>query len=874
MADDQERTPLLRDPEAEDDYSEPQEEQPSFLDRVGAVVQEPLTDLSKVLLVVCLIFLLLSSVFIGLFAGTQQKLNKERGRNDTSPVITATMTATYVPGPSTIVTTTTASAPGPTQPPEEAQCLTPECIMLSASILSSLDTSQDPCENFYEFANNGWLDAHPLPADKGSFGTFEELARKNQHVIQKILESNSTSLNTHAQSYDEQILKKIRGMYDSCMDESGLDKIGLKPLSDFVAQLKKVYNKGSTDSRVPSEKLGLTAALALLHSRGVNALFDFSIDGDVGVDPNNMVLWFSQAGLGLPSKEYYGEKSIMKAYRSTVEQLLFTLLEAEEKESSEKPEAAVIMPEPNTEFAVNDDTKDNVWPPWPWPPWGDDDDGHGDDGDDSKKNSSEIAHKLAKKVLKFERKLAKISLDLDLLYGDPIGTYNPAPISNLTEGLPQVDFPAYFSSFAPRAFPDRVIITYPAYIEALCELLKSTSPQVIEAYLVVRAAHELSPYLGLGTDAWKAQRSLQETLSGLKKGAVGDRKEYCVHQVEETLGFAAGRYFVNEVFGGDSREKGTKVITDIVKAFQDSLGKVDWMDAPSAIAAAEKAEAIRVKVGYPLSPNTEEPASIASWYRAVNIDEDGFFGNVLSSRANDQIHQWLQLGKQRDMDAWEMYPSMVNAYFNPPANEIVFPAGILQPPFFSHDWPSYLAYGAFGHVAAHELTHAFDSSGRLYNQEGKLEQWWTNETSAGFDRKQECIVKQYAEYTIDDGKGGKVHVNGNLTSGENIGDTGLVQAYRAWTAQYTDSFQAGNEYLLPGLNFSREQLFFIAFARSWARAMTPAAAVQRIRTDPHSPNMWRVQGTVFNIPEFAEAFKCPKNSTLNPPMEKRCIFWS
>ncbi|KAL1758319.1 hypothetical protein FB107DRAFT_258860 [Schizophyllum commune] len=869
MADEQERTPLLRDPEAEDDYSRPQtdDEPPSFFERVGAIASEPLTALSKVLLVLCLIFLLLSSVFIGLFAGTQTKLNKERDRHDGPAIPTSTVTATSIPEPSTVITTTTASPPGPTNPPEESRCLTPECIMLSASILSSLDRSQDPCENFYEFANNGWLDAHPLPADKASFGTFEELSQKNQHVIQKILESNSTTLNTKSPSHDEQILKKIRGLYNSCMDEDHLDEVGLKPLSEFVAKLKYVYNKGSTDARVPNEKLGLTAALALLHSRGVSALFDFGIDGDVGVDPNHMVLWFSQSGLGLPSKEYYDEESITDAYRSTVEQLLRTLLDAEDKEREDhKPSRVAAIPEPTPGLVINEDTEENVWPPWPWPPWGDDDDGKGDDDKEKPKNSK-VARKLAKKVVKFERKLAKISLDLDLLYGDPIGTYNPAPISNLTEGLPQINFLEYFASFAPRNFPDQVIITYPAYIEALSDLLESTPSEVIEAYLVVRAAHELSPYLGRGTKAWKAQRALQETLSGLKKGAVGDRKEYCVHQVEETLGFAAGRYFANEVFGGDSREKGTKVITDIVEAFKESLGKIDWMDAPSAIAAAEKASAIRIKVGYPLSPNTEDPASIAAWYRAVKIDEDDFFGNVLSARASDEIHQWLQLGKQRDLDAWEMYPSMVNAYFNPPANEIVFPAGILQPPFFSQDWPAYLAYGAFGHVAAHELTHAFDSSGRLYNQEGKLEQWWTNETSEGFDRKQECIVEQYSQYTIDDGKGGEVHVN-------NIGDTGLIQAFRAWKAQYADSFQSGNEFLLPGLDFTREQLFFIAFARSWARSITPAAAVQRIRTDPHSPNVWRVQGTVFNIPEFAEAFKCPKNATLNPPMEKRCIFWS
>lgn len=216
---------------------------------------------------------------------------------------------------------------------------------------------------------------------------------------------------------------------------------------------------------------------------------------------------------------------------------------------------------------------------------------------------------------------------------------------------------------------------------------------------------------------------------------------------------------------------------------------------------------------------------------------------------------------------------MVNAYFNPPANEIVFPAGILQPPFFEAGWPAYITYGAFGHVAAHELTHAFDSNGRMYNPEGKLEEWWTNSTSKEFNIRQKCLVDQFSAYTIDDGKGGKIHVNGNLTSGENIGDTGLIQAYRAWKAGYDESYEAGNEYLLPGLAFTREQLFFISFARIWSLVIKPQAAVQRIRTDPHSPAKYRVDGTVFNIPEFGKAFKCSKKAKLNPPPEDQCLFW-
>ncbi|EEB96870.1 hypothetical protein MPER_03916, partial [Moniliophthora perniciosa FA553] len=220
-----------------------------------------------------------------------------------------------------------------------------------------------------------------------------------------------------------------------------------------------------------------------------------------------------------------------------------------------------------------------------------------------------------------------------------------------------------------------------------------TSSDVIEAYLMVRAALALSPYLGTSTDAWKAQRTLVEFLTGIKKGAVGDRAEHCVRRVEEALGFGAGRFFVNRTFAGESREKGTKVITNIVKAFEKSLKNIDWMDEESAKAAEEK---------------------------ACNL-------NILSASISDEFKSWNQLGKQRDPESWEMCPSMVNAYFNPPANE----ARILQPPFFQKKWPGYLSYGAFGRVAAHELTV-------------------------------NCIIKKEnwsSAYTIDDGKGGKVHVN-------------------------------------------------------------------------------------------------------------------
>ncbi|KAG6917789.1 hypothetical protein DXG01_001061 [Tephrocybe rancida] len=856
--------PLLQDHEDEERNGGANS---TFSDRIGAIAQEPLTPLTKILLVLALVLLLLTSVFIGLFAGVQHKLNLERGRNGggEKPPLTTTVvaTSTAVSTQTTTFTTTATSTttlpplPGPTSPPQEETCLTPQCILLSGSILSSLDTSQNPCENFYDFATGGWLRAHPLPADKGSYGNFEALAQQNRQVIQRILESDSTPA-AFKSNPDQGVLRKLRDFYVSCTNENALDNLGSTPLLEFVQSLRKKFrgdfkNSGSKDST------DLTSALAFLHSQGIESLFSFEIEGDVGRDPNDMALWFSQPSLGLPSKEYYEDKAVLEVYQEVVERLLLTL--SDEEGDAETKNSALVL-----------NQESNVWPPWPWPPWGEDDDDKG--GDKAPTNNTQRVHKLSKKIIKLEKRLAKASIDLDVLLQDPIATYNPLPLSNLTDALPQIDFPSYFAAYTPRNFPSAVIMTYPAYASSLAEILEKTSPDVVEAYLIVRTALALAPHLGTSTEAWLAQRSLFEHLNGIKKGAVGDRSEYCIGKVEESLGFAVGRYFANETFAGDSKEKGTRIITDIVEAFKASLTHIDWMDKKSSRAAAEKADAIRVKVGFPVSPNTTDPLSIARYYSLVKVDRVNFFDNVISAAKSDQYKKWQQLGKRRDLDSWEMYPSMVNAYFNPPANEIVFPAGILQPPFFDAAWPSYISYGAFGHVAAHELTHAFDSAGRLYNQDGKLEEWWTNSTSDGFNVKQTCIVDQYSAYAIDDGKGGKVHVNGNLTSGENIGDTGLIQAYRAWKNQYDTSSQAGDESLLPGLSFiDREQLFFISFARIWARAMKTAAAVQRIRTDPHSPSRFRVDGTVFNIPEFARAFNCSKKAKLNPPAETQCRFW-
>lgn len=265
---------------------------------------------------------------------------------------------------------------------------------------------------------------------------------------------------------------------------------------------------------------------------------------------------------------------MVKLYQEVIEKLLTTIYVAEEEEDNER--TSTLSRFKMSVFRVLEET---IWPPWPWPPGG---------PDDGPKTPYERATEHAKKIVEFERKLAKATLDLDILYGNPYATYNPVSVRNLSQTVPQVQFETYFTAFAPRNYPEKIIVTSYDYAKNLGHILDGTSSQVIEAYLVARAALELSPHLGLETEAWKAQRALVEALQGIKKGAVGDRSEYCVEKVEQTMGFAAGRYFVNETFGGDSKDKGEKVIFDIIKAFERSLDDIEWMDKKSAGAAKKK----------------------------------------------------------------------------------------------------------------------------------------------------------------------------------------------------------------------------------------------------------------------------------------------
>ncbi|GJJ12083.1 hypothetical protein Clacol_006324 [Clathrus columnatus] len=773
-----------------------------------------------------------------LVKGLEQKLAKAP---ESDPITTQTTTVTF--------TLPTSSVPLPT-PTEAAVCMHPECISLAASIIDGMDTTKDPYGK--------WLEKNPLPAEKKAFGSFQQVQINNNLILTRILIDDKD-----IPSPDSETLGKLRKFYQSCLDVPRLNTLNNQPLLNVVDTIKKIFNGSSlvidtlpssrqrvfeTDSR-----LKLTATLAYLHSRGINALFELSFDGDAAVDPNAMTLWFSQTELGLEAKvkEYYKDASVYEVYVSVLTRI-FEVLKGEE--------TPVIK--------LNYRNQRSFWPPFPWPPWG---------GDDDESDPKKTPRELAEAVVNFEARLAEVGLDPVSLQLDPMGTYNPVDHEELAELLPEIDFPIYWSSFAPRAFPSKIIVTYKKYLTSLSKLLSNTTSDVIEGYLVARTSLTLAQYLGPETDIWKAHRLLVETLTGISKGAVQNREEYCIDQVTDidALGLAAGRFFALEAFSRESQVDTRNIVFNIIESFKESVSNLDWMDETSANAAAEKASNIRVNVGYPSTPNTESAQSIASYYSRLKIDEFDFFNNVLGSQLvpwhTRHIRHYTEMAVIGQTEGLRSFPGMFKALLFLAA----FLTALIDLILFR---PGYLKYGAFGAAASHELTHAFDPVGRYYDQNARLREWWSNATSEAFEERRSCLSRQYSSYTVDDGDGGIIHLNidaryltwcltaalqGNLTSGEDIGDSGFIQAYRAWKKQYASSYENGYEYLLPGLNdFTREQLFFIAFARIWAENRTPQAARQSILTNPHTIPRYRTLGTLVNIPEFAEAFQCPVGSKV------------
>jgi putative endopeptidase len=463
------------------------------------------------------------------------------------------------------------------------------------------------------------------------------------------------------------------------------------------------------------------------------------------------------------------------------------------------------------------------------------------------------AGKDAEAVLGLEKSLAEAHWTR-VEMRDPQRIYNRVDLAGLEQAAPRFPWRRYLDALGHGDLTT-FSTTTPRYLARVNELLERTPPETWRAYLRWRLLAGMASQRALPKAFVDERFAFQsKNFTGAKE--LEARWKHCVRMTEGALGEALGQGYVRRHFGSAGKDKTRQLVSDIEGAMGRDLDGLSWMEPATRQKGREKLSGIVNKVGYP-----------DAWrnYDAMKLDRSSFFDSVLAANAFEVNRDLSKIGKPVDRNEWNMPPPMVNAYYNPSMNEIVFPAGILQPPFYTRGAPDAVNYGAIGMVVGHELTHGFDDEGRQFDAHGNLTEWWTPADAKEFERRAQCVARQFDEYVaVDD-----VKLNGKLTLGENIADLGgLRLAFAAYQAS-----RAGKGLEAPIAGFTPEQAFFVGYAQSWCTAIRPEYARLRATTDPHSPAQWRVDGPLSNLPEFQKAFSCPAGSKMVRAGGSRCEVW-
>jgi len=455
----------------------------------------------------------------------------------------------------------------------------------------------------------------------------------------------------------------------------------------------------------------------------------------------------------------------------------------------------------------------------------------------------------AQSVLSVETSLAKNSLT-PVQERDPHATYHKMDAAALASLAPAFDWSAFFA--ASNVTPSAINVSEPDFFSGFSTLLGQWTPDQIKAYL---RWHTITAYASALPQAFADENFAfySTTLNGTT--AQLPRWRRCARATDGALGEVLGRLYVAKTFPPAAKARALEMVQDIKATLRADIATLDWMTPQTKNRAIEKLDAFSLKIGYP-----------DKWrdYSALTIVKGPFAANLLASNVFENKRDYAKIGKPVDRSEWGMTPPTVNAYYNPTVNEIVFPAGILQPPFFNQSADMAVNFGAIGAVIGHESTHGFDDEGRQYDKNGNLADWWTPQDAAAFDVKAKCIVDQFDALSPEPG----VHENGQLVQGEAIADLGgLTIAYKAFERwQSTHPRQT-----IDG--FSPEQRFFLGFAGVWGSSSRAEYIRLVANTDPHPYDKFRVNATLSNMPAFAKAWGCKTGDPMVRPAAQRCAIW-
>jgi putative endopeptidase len=456
----------------------------------------------------------------------------------------------------------------------------------------------------------------------------------------------------------------------------------------------------------------------------------------------------------------------------------------------------------------------------------------------------------AREVLAFETALARIQWDR-VRNRDRNASYNPMSLADLQARTPGFRWSSYFAT-AGLPSVDSVIVRQPDYLNAVDALMAATPLETVKTYMAIRVLDPAAQYLGREfRDARFGFRG--RVLSGQEQNR--ERWELGVTAVEGALGEAVGELYVQRHFSPQSKARMEQLVANLMVAYREAINELEWMSPATRAEAQAKLAGFTVKIGYP-----------DEWqdYTALQIRPDDLMGNVRRSAEFEYQDMVRRLGQPVDRGEWGMTPQTVNAYYNSVNNEIVFPAAILQPPFFDLNADDAVNYGAIGAVIGHEISHGFDDQGRKSDGAGNLRDWWTATDAAAFEQRANMLVEQYSAFEPIPG----ARVNGRLTLGENIGDvSGVAIAYRA----YKKSLEGRPSPVIDG--FTGDQRFFLGYAQVWRTMAREQTLRQNLLTDTHSPGMYRTNGVLANIPAFYEAFNVRQGDRMYLPAERRVKIW-
>ena len=639
---------------------------------------------------------------------------------------------------------TSCEKPAPTGPVEEG----PQ--EKHGLMMEYIDSTVSPREDFYRFANGGYLNKTEIPAEESRWGVFSELRESNTLKIKGIMEDAAATKGPKGS-----VEQLIGDYYETAMDSAAIEELGVKAIQEDLDRIDGVQST-----------LDLAPLLASFHRRGISGGFSFGI----GQDAKNSERYIPnlyQGGKGLPDRDYYLDDSPKRTeIREKYIVYLTTILE------------------------LAGETK-------------------------------ESADAIAAKSLEMETEMAKNSMAI-VEMRNPDLTYNIQSLDDLKKNTPTFNWEAYFKTVGLKSTDGDINVGMPDFFIGFEKMLNDYSLQEWKDYLKTSLLRSTSD--DLSNDFVQANFDFyQKTLSGTEKMKV--RWKRVVEGGNWGLGFALGKKYTEKYFSANAKKIALDMVDNILEVMKDRLAELDWMSQETKDQAIHKVSTIMPKIGYP-----------DKWrdYSKMDIGSDSYIKNAFAINEFGFQYSLDKMDKPVDKTEWGMPPQIVNAYYNPSKNEIVFPAGILQAPFFDEHVDAAMNYGGFGAVIGHELIHAFDDQGSMFDADGNLRNWWTEADRKNFEERAEVVRKQYSEYEVAD----SLFINGQLTLGENIADIhGLQMSYWAWERSLK-----GKPAPEDKDGYTPQQRFFVSFGQIWSTLARPEFLRLMVATNPHSPAEFRVTG--------------------------------